>query len=58
MRVLIFHGYLLSGTGSNVYNAELAAAFVRGGHRTRTTSMRADGRRGQARPLHSPDDAP
>ncbi len=32
MRVLIFHGYLLSGTGSNVYNAELAAAFVRGGH--------------------------
>src|SRR3954471_23678430 len=32
MRVLVFHGYLLSGTGSNVYNAELAAAFVRGGH--------------------------
>ena len=32
MRVLIFHGYLLQGTGSNVYNAELGAAFVRGGH--------------------------
>ena len=32
MRVLIFHGYLLSGTGSNVYNAELAAALVRAGH--------------------------
>ena len=32
MRVLIFHGYLLRGTGSNVYNAELAAAFVRAGH--------------------------
>src|SRR5919202_4315212 len=32
MRVLIFHGYLLSGTGSNVYNAELGAAFVRAGH--------------------------
>src|SRR3954453_14220321 len=32
MRVLVFHGYLLSGTGSNVYNAELAAAFVRAGH--------------------------
>ena len=29
MRVLIFHGYLLRGTGSNVYNAELAAALVR-----------------------------
>jgi glycosyltransferase involved in cell wall biosynthesis len=32
MRVLIFHGYLLHGTGSNVYNAELAQALVRGGH--------------------------
>ena len=32
MRVLIFHGYLLSGTGSNVYNAALAEALVRGGH--------------------------
>ena len=29
MRVLIFHGYLLRGTGSNVYNAELAAALTR-----------------------------
>ncbi|HEX2234613.1 MAG TPA: glycosyltransferase family 4 protein [Thermoleophilaceae bacterium] len=32
MRVLIFHGYLLRGTGSNVYNASLAAALVRLGH--------------------------
>jgi glycosyltransferase involved in cell wall biosynthesis len=32
VRVLIFHGYLLQGTGSNVYNAELAAALVRLGH--------------------------
>jgi glycosyltransferase involved in cell wall biosynthesis len=32
VRVLIFHGYLLAGTGSNVYNTELAAALVRGGH--------------------------
>jgi hypothetical protein len=32
VRVLIFHGYLLAGTGSNVYNAELAAALVRAGH--------------------------
>jgi len=31
-RVLIFHGYLLVGTGSNVYNAALAEALVRGGH--------------------------
>ncbi len=32
MRILVFHGYLLSGTGSNVYNARLAAAFVKQGH--------------------------
>ena len=32
MRVLIFHGYLLDGTGSNVYNARLAAALVGLGH--------------------------
>ena len=32
MRVLVFHGYLLRGTGSNVYNASLVAALVRLGH--------------------------
>jgi glycosyltransferase involved in cell wall biosynthesis len=32
VRVLIFHGYLLGGTGSNVYNAALAEALVRAGH--------------------------
>jgi hypothetical protein len=32
VRVLIFHGYLLAGTGSNVYNAALAEALVRAGH--------------------------
>jgi glycosyltransferase involved in cell wall biosynthesis len=32
MRVLIFHGYLLRGTGSNVYNASLAQALARQGH--------------------------
>src|SRR5215213_7181321 len=32
MRILIFHGYLLHGTGSNVYNARLAEALVRAGH--------------------------
>ncbi|HYH58859.1 MAG TPA: glycosyltransferase family 4 protein [Thermoleophilaceae bacterium] len=32
MRVLIFHGYLLRGTGSNVYNASLARALVDLGH--------------------------
>ncbi|HEX8065998.1 MAG TPA: glycosyltransferase family 4 protein [Thermoleophilaceae bacterium] len=32
MRILIFHGYLLRGTGSNVYNASLARALVALGH--------------------------
>ncbi len=32
MRILIFHGYLLHGTGSNVYNASLAQALARQGH--------------------------
>ena len=32
MKVLIFHGYLLRGTGSNVYNASLATALARLGH--------------------------
>ncbi|HEY6759517.1 MAG TPA: glycosyltransferase family 4 protein [Baekduia sp.] len=32
MRILVFHGYLLHGTGSNVYNALLADALARAGH--------------------------
>jgi len=32
MRILVFHGYLLRGTGSNIYNAELVRAFARLGH--------------------------
>jgi glycosyltransferase involved in cell wall biosynthesis len=32
VRILIFHGYLLGGTGSNVYNARLAEALVLLGH--------------------------
>jgi glycosyltransferase involved in cell wall biosynthesis len=32
MRILVFHGYLLHGTGSNVYNARLAAALAAQGH--------------------------
>lgn len=32
MRILVFHGYLLSGTGSNVYNARLAEALAEMGH--------------------------
>ncbi|MHB8235388.1 MAG: glycosyltransferase family 4 protein [Solirubrobacteraceae bacterium] len=39
MRILVFHGYLLGGTGSNVYNARLAAAFVALGHEVHLLSQ-------------------
>ncbi|HXM86114.1 MAG TPA: glycosyltransferase, partial [Solirubrobacteraceae bacterium] len=39
MRILVFHGYLLAGTGSNVYNARLAAAFVALGHEVHLLSQ-------------------
>src|SRR3954451_19705085 len=32
VRILIFHGFLLRGTGSNVYNASLVAALAGLGH--------------------------
>jgi len=32
MRFLIFHGYMLRGTGSNIYNANLARALAQLGH--------------------------
>ncbi len=32
MRILIFHGYLLRGTGSNIYNASLVRALAALGH--------------------------
>src|SRR3954464_11951338 len=42
MRVLVFHGYLLRGTGSNVYNAELGAALVRAGHEVHMVAQERD----------------
>ena len=32
MRILLWHGYLLGGTGSNVYTRQLARAWMRDGH--------------------------
>ncbi|MFN2594246.1 MAG: hypothetical protein ABR579_05090, partial [Actinomycetota bacterium] len=32
MRVLLWHGYLLSGSGSNVYTANIARAWRAAGH--------------------------
>jgi glycosyltransferase involved in cell wall biosynthesis len=39
VRILVFHGYLLGGTGSNVYNARLAAALVKLGHEVHLLSQ-------------------
>jgi glycosyltransferase involved in cell wall biosynthesis len=32
VRILLWHGYLLEGTGSNVYTRQLARAWMRAGH--------------------------
>ena len=42
MRILIFHGYLLGGTGSNVYNSALAEALARAGHEVHLLSQDRD----------------
>jgi glycosyltransferase involved in cell wall biosynthesis len=42
VRVLVFHGYLLRGTGSNVYNAALAEALVRAGHEVHVLCQERD----------------
>ena len=60
MKVLIFHGYLLRGTGSNVYNASLARALARLGHEVHLLCQdRAAGDLGAGEPgsvtIHNPD---
>jgi len=42
VRILIFHGYLLRGTGSNVYNASIASALVQAGHRVELLCQERD----------------
>jgi glycosyltransferase involved in cell wall biosynthesis len=44
IRILLFHGYLLRGTGSNVYNASLAQAMVRLGHEVHLLCQDRDAR--------------
>ena len=55
MRVLIFHGYLLRGTGSNVYNAELAQALARLGHEVHLLCQDRDADLGDGVTITSPD---
>jgi glycosyltransferase involved in cell wall biosynthesis len=42
VKVLIFHGYLLGGTGSNVYNANLARALAALGHEVHLVCQERD----------------
>src|SRR4051794_15956746 len=62
MRILIFHGYLLRGTGSNVYNARLAQALARLGHEVHVVCQDRDlAGAGLDMPgihLHNPDIGP
>ncbi len=62
MRVAIFHGYLLRGTGSNVYNANLARALADLGHRVELVCQERDWReldwlreRADLITVHTPD---
>jgi glycosyltransferase involved in cell wall biosynthesis len=59
VRILIFHGYLLRGTGSNVYNARLAAALDRMGHEVHMVCQERDraaaGLDGTGVRIHNPD---
>ena len=54
MRVLIFHGYMLRGTGSNIYNVNLARALAGLGHEVhllcQDREVQIDGVR-----IHNPD---
>jgi glycosyltransferase involved in cell wall biosynthesis len=44
VRILVFHGYLLRGTGSNIYNASLARALVSLGHEVHLLCQERDAR--------------
>jgi glycosyltransferase involved in cell wall biosynthesis len=54
MRVLVFHGYMLRGTGSNIYNVNLARALGRLGHEVHLLCQDRDVRLDGVR-IHNPD---
>jgi glycosyltransferase involved in cell wall biosynthesis len=54
MRVLIFHGYMLRGTGSNIYNANLARALARLGHEVHLLCQEREVRLEGVK-IHNPD---
>jgi glycosyltransferase involved in cell wall biosynthesis len=55
MRILIFHGYLLRGTGSNIYNANLARTLAELGHEVHLLCQDRDWDPPDGVTVHNPD---
>ena len=55
MRILIFHGYLLRGTGSNIYNANLARALAGLGHEVHLFCQDRSAQEPEGVTIHVPD---
>jgi glycosyltransferase involved in cell wall biosynthesis len=55
MRILIFHGYLLRGTGSNIYNVNLARTLARLGHEVDLLCQDRDWEPPEGVTVHIPD---
>ncbi len=55
MRILIFHGYLLRGTGSNIYNSNLARTFAALGHEVHLLCQDRDWDPPEGVTVHNPD---
>ena len=55
MKVLITHGYLLRGTGSNIYNASLARALARLGHEVHLLCQERHWAAPEGVTVHNPD---
>jgi glycosyltransferase involved in cell wall biosynthesis len=55
MRILIFHGYLLRGTGSNIYNVNLARALAGMGHEVHLLCQDREWEAPDGVTVHNPD---
>src|SRR5918997_704071 len=55
MRILMFHGYLLRGTGSNIYNSNLARTLASLGHEVQLLCQDRDWDPPEGVTVHNPD---